>query len=802
LQVRALGLIGAAAASVWLACQGGVLTDKGNAFPCDFSQREGVRDQVCAPGDVCGVDNLCRGFHYEGPQFEAQPDGAPLPDFSSVTQLHPGVLNQPVVAVTRRGDRSVDQGVALLATPAGLQGVVLTLGADTLLSVVTFDVGLDAPLSLAQPGDWIAAVVAQGANSRTYVGTSSALGPNSTVVRDGVAPVIQGERLRTGNDVAVLLGGDLNSSIAGELKMNGSFQSLDVAGAKLDGGTFSVLEARYVPSTFGAGQDLLMLGDDGFLLRRPLVGITRVTAPDVEMPSLPRPSRPTLRQDVTGAIWAFTRGSLPGWRALSTWRLDRNSPPSMARLWSDCSPCGAGRILAFVPVLNGAPEVQVVCATGDVGAETLSLTRVTGSAAIDESEECLLEPASPPFSLAKLNVIPSPFATGPSGGGVVQDDANGEGILLGGREGQLWSGTSLTSALPVFLERTPVAFGTFEAPDGGVLPVALTDRYLAVPLTSSLGFEVLDVHRATSVPLGEDVVVAAMMGQAPGWGILSSGDVSFFGRADGGLQFGPRLVDGRGAPALSPFFGEGAHNLDDDLVSFVMVANDSLYFTPVPTTLTATQDTLPEVTPQLTPAPGSPIRSMTLERSAIGTDGVSRVRGYLIAGRQLFLFTLSGGPPRWSATPIILQGGEPVEVWMDNPLGGLGRVGYRDGEVFTLPGGFSLVSALPRGDGGVPVQVLDYENLGGWPVAMTSIGLFVAQWPKVGVHLQNRFPDGGEGKAMDWSEVTLPDGGRPWLGKNARLQVVRTGVPNVEQVYRLLVYTDDAVLEVGTLTRK
>src|SRR5262249_34332403 len=207
-------------------------------------------------------------------------------------------------------------------------------------------------------------------------------------------------------------------------------------------------------------------------------------------------------------------------------------------------------------------------------------------------------------------------------------------------------------------------------------------------------------------------------------------DLGFMGVAtDGGhlsLGFGPRLVDARGEAARSPFFGEGALDVtpEHNLVSFVMAADDSLYFLPLPPVLTPTPNVLPAVTPQLTPAPGSPVRSMTLERSAVGTDGVSRVRGYLIAGRALFIFTLQGAPPRWSATPIVLQGGEPVEVWMDNPLGGLGRVGYRDGEIFTLPGGFLLVNALPKGDGGVAPQVLDYENLGGWPVAMTSSGLF------------------------------------------------------------------------------
>ena len=67
----------------------------------------------------------------------------------------------------------------------------------------------------------------------------------------------------------------------------------------------------------------------------------------------------------------------------------------------------------------------------------------------------------------------------------------------------------------------------------------------------------------------------------------------------------------------------------------------------------------------------------------------------------------------WSAALDLLKQG-----FLASFFGGLGRVGYRDGEVFTLPGGFLLVNELPR-DAGLPPQVLDYENLGGWPVAMT-----------------------------------------------------------------------------------
>jgi hypothetical protein len=820
-----------ATGALWLACQGGVLVKAGNNFPCDFSQPQGTRDGACAPGEVCGVDDLCRAFHYEGPQFEAQPNGAPIPDFGTALQLHPGTLDQPVLALTHRGKLHTgtddDHGIVLMAGPAAGEATVaaVTLGADTSVTTAPYPGDPGLLFSAAQPADWFATVVGNPMmNNQTVITDPFPDGGGvTTTLRLLGMTVDKGERLRTGGGSAVLLRTDTAMSTAGEFGLGGTYFPLDVpngcvalpdggctsASGELDGGTFHPLEVRYLPLSAPPLQDLLMLGDDGFYLRR-AGKLGRVSAPDVAMPPL-QGTRPTLRTDVTGSIWAFTRaGGDFGFvqRPLSTWRLDLHGA-SIQRLWNDCSPCGKnGRILAFTPTLNGAPEVQVLCGNRLAAQtdETFTLTRVVGSAAIDETEDCLLEPADAPFSLSQLNFISARFAPPPLGlTEAVQDDANGGGILLGGKLGQLWGGDSLTDALPFFLERTPVAFGTFETDTGDVVPVALTDRYLALPRVSGLGFEVVDIHKAADVALAENVVVGAMMGLAPGWGVLTSADTAYISAPlDGGqftLQFGPRLVDGRGGPGLSPYFAEAALAQDGGPLSFVMTANDSLYFTPVPPLLTDTPAVLPGVTPQLTPAPGSPIHSMALERSAVGTDGVNRVRGYLIAGRQLFLFTLDGTPARWTATPILLQGGEPVEVWMDNPLGGLGRVGFSDGEVFTLPGGFLLTNPLPRGDGGMAPQVTDYENLGGWPVAMTTSGLYCAQWEKVGMHLQNRFPDGGEGKAMDWQEVTLPDGGRPWLNQNARVQVVRHPQGDGGFVFALYVYTDQQVLRVGTLER-
>ena len=130
-------------------------------------------------------------------------------------------------------------------------------------------------------------------------------------------------------------------------------------GGALDGGTFHPLEVRYAPLSLPAGkaQDLVMLGDDGFVLRQRTGNFVRVTDPTVDLPALSHLARPTLRHDVTGSIWAFTRQDLEdsAWHALSTWRLDRGANASMSRVWNDCTPCKGGRLLAFVPVLNGAP---------------------------------------------------------------------------------------------------------------------------------------------------------------------------------------------------------------------------------------------------------------------------------------------------------------------------------------------------------------------------------------------------------------------------------------------------------------
>ncbi|MBK7857386.1 MAG: hypothetical protein IPJ65_01935 [Archangiaceae bacterium] len=817
------------------ACKGGLYTEKGNDFPCDFSQPEGTRDAVCAPGEVCGVDNLCRQYRYEGPQFD---NGATAPHFEDALTRHPGVLDRQVSAIGHRFTSEGPKVVAVLGQGTTATVVPLDLTqAITAKPAVPYPSDLGKLTALASPSStldtWVVALTHNGpGDDPLFAYDSVALtSPRTLAIPDG-------ERLRSGPQRIHVLRALLDGGTAAVEVTKGSALTLDDAlRFSDDGGVVHPLDVRDLPDITGGGDDTLLLTREALALRRRTdAGVVTRLNPDEPMPGafgLRFPLQVDLRTDGNGTLAAFALGPKSplvhvGPTILSSWRLDRAVSPSATRLWSDCTPCVRGDIAAFVPVFDeGRPTVEVLCRVPVTAAEEakggLQLVRVVGSATANDTQLCIVEAVDAPFDLGQVSRVKNGRRAAELDGGsdVVIDESLGLGVMLGGQRGQIWAGASFTQALPLFLDRIPTAFGALPQADGGLLEAVFTDAYAASPRVEGMGYQVLNL-RVGGVDLPKDAVGAAFVGQARGWGLLSSADLVFLDpNAAGGLGvgFGPRLVDARGSPARGPFFGEAATASDAGVVSFVMTADDSVYFLPLPDRTTSTADVLDEVTPQLTPAPSSPIRSFTLERSAVGTNGVDRVRAYLIAGRSLFLVTLDGTPPRWKATPLLLQGGEPIEVWMDHPLGGLGRVGFRDGQVFTLPGGFLLVNPLPLDAGVKPPQVFDYENLGGWPVAMTSNGLFEAHYDVLdGGRLVNRFEDGGINRAMEWRRVTLPDGGEPWLGQtNARLNVRQdtapfdpsdgvnpgpTGPPPFVKVFHLQVYTAEQVIEVGTLIRK
>ena len=88
------------------ACRGGLHTEAGNAFPCDYTLGPGERDKMCpsaanGPGDyVCGVDDRCHPFvRDELLSVEAEIDKGALPAFdqSRAAVLYPTL---PVSRVT------------------------------------------------------------------------------------------------------------------------------------------------------------------------------------------------------------------------------------------------------------------------------------------------------------------------------------------------------------------------------------------------------------------------------------------------------------------------------------------------------------------------------------------------------------------------------------------------------------------------------------------------------------------------------------------------------------------------------
>lgn len=791
-----------AAALLAVAC-GGLLYDQGNGFPCDFNAAEDVRDKACAPTEVCSVLNRCERFVYEGPQFEGVPQ---QPDFDAGRKVHPLVLDSPVTLVTASAKERDEMLVVMRLDGGETRSVIAKLG--TLNSVR--ESSLDG----------------KGARQAAMVNANF----GAVLFPDGGAKFLDGGTVPTGNRARALRVGIDVMGLLRERALKGSAISLDTNGNGAfydlpplpDGGQDFVLDLRWVPpSRKGVNPDgrAIVLTPEGFALAELDGGFMPLTAENAASYAIPfdepRPAQLGVRHDQTGALWAFFRPKrtpegLQGFPSvLSSWFLKRanEKPVSMERAWNDCSPCPNGRMFAIAPNLDGLANVEVLCGTSSTS--PMTLVRVVGALSADPDDPCVTQPVTPGFDLSRRTIVENQP--------VVLDEANGGGVLVGGQQGQVWLGPSFSLALPLFLERVPLAIGTFNAL-GDVLPLIVTDRYLAAPLPAPglpNGFKAVDFRKASDFVLDSDTGVRALVGGIGGWGVLSTGDLARVtvrpqptdGGASGSffaLTYGPRLVTARGEAAREPFFGEAVTLPDGDIVSVVLTADDSVYLAPSPVESSA-PNAQPALFPQLTPEPGSPIRSFALERTRLGTDGVNRVRGYAVTSRNLFTVSLSGAPARWSATPLLLGGGEPLEVWMDNPRGGLARVGYRDGNVFSLPGGFQLVRPTP---GEEPRQVMDYENLGGWPVAYATSGLWVGHYDLIDGKLDNKLADGRPGKPMQWRRVTMRDGSTPWMdGKTARparLHVL-AGPPSrmspYQQLFRLFIYLDDAVYEVGTMLR-
>jgi hypothetical protein len=509
----------------------------------------------------------------------------------------------------------------------------------------------------------------------------------------------------------------------------------------------------------------------------------------------------SLRTDPGGRVVAAVRQG-PGFDVLSTFQVNIGTAgPTLSSPWPDCRPCALGqRVVLFSPtVVTGAPAVEVVC-TGERQAPVA--LRIVGSVALAQNDACVSEQLELPVPFSRV---------------AVRNDRpvqweNQNSLLVGGDQGELWSGDSLSQLQPLFLDRVPLDV-TQALVFGQPSLAVVTDDYLAVlepPQLAQLGFQRNGFRRVSTGELGasDDATLLGFVHGVNGWGVSNSGAVVRLNSGgDAGallsVSLGPTLTTASGDPIRESIGGEAFLDVDGGLGALFFAADDSLYFLPDPEDYLDTEDEY-VVTPDLTPEPSVPIRSLALERTPLGTNGDDAARGYLVTSRNVYEWQLGGSPARWSARPIELSAGEPLEVWFDRPRSALGRVGFSDGTIFTLPGGYQLAEPLPANDGGAAGQVRDYENLGGWPVAYTSAGLFIAGWDFANDKLQNRFPDGGINRPMTWRRVTLPDGREPWMrpdGESVDGRLFVT-VNETGKEYRLLVFLDDLVIQVATHLRQ
>ncbi|RKH03150.1 hypothetical protein D7V97_26935 [Corallococcus sp. CA053C] len=747
-----LGLLGAA--SFWAvaaACSGGVKVDEGNAFPCDLTQSEDVRDTACPPAWRCGIDSRCH---------EAKEE--------SVTQS-----SEPTFEATRRYPVLLEGDARLVASDArGGQAVVGYADGGAFLSngrvvrSLTVEPPTLTPGQLAFTGTRVAVVSQRSAVSgenALRLGRLDETRPQVAVLT--VDPTVVTTRVRAlrvapGRLERGLLAVLLDTLGAGEVAPDtgtftpypGALRALPDAGVEVCGAAplppcppdvllLPYLDVRPVPASVftkdaGTGPDALpvVVTPEYFFWRAPASvpggkDTWKVLNPEDPISAGGAPSPTTaerapvwsLRHNETAEVWALRR-PLEGRHVLGTWVLRRSGgEPRLERAWADCTPCGTGRLVAFTPVSDGALGVEVLCESAQAGRRTFA--RVVGSSVVNPSDACLTQPLEAPVDFAELS-SDSTTGTRLARAGAV-DDSLGSGALLGGEHGQVWRGRTLSTLRPLYLDRVPQSV----APLGSGL-LALTRDYLSLEVPDSklparVGLSVTASSAEADGGVLEQPALGGLVEGSAGWLVLESGQVAKVNTEGAtsdvslGSTYGPQLLAPSGAPTSGPFLGQGV--TAEGGGSLVIAANDQLYSLEgiSPTT---EPGQLPGVLPRLTPDPGFPVRSLARDRTVSLTGATpQRVRGWVATGRSLFEYAQSK-EGRWSLTPLPLGDAEPVKVWSREGAGvGYGRVGLRDGVVLRLPEGLPLTKPLPA-EG----RAVDYASLAGWPVALTETDVYAA----------------------------------------------------------------------------
>ena len=711
-----------------LACKGGVQFDAGKPFPCDFSKGPGARDQDCPTQWVCGVANHCQLFVNEGISAALR---TVTPDYSQAQLTYSPLLNSPVGAIALE-----------LPLPPPFSIFAVALDGGQLFSVTEGSISRPPPLPTTP--------TAMAFNRRNDALDFYTLNGDQLSVLRGGAQVPVLDSLQKPLDGA----SGLREASKGRSSLFVSHKSKDstpVYGGEVidDGGSAPVFNSfspgaldvrpvsrRLLEATTDARIVPVIVTFTQMLYRTSLSpDVWQLLTADVSIPLTTSPQDVLLRHSLQADVWAVRYPSAPPGteQVLSTWRLTRSSTPTLERAWDDCAPCPGAVVSTFTPFTGaGSPGVEVLCRypKGPV------IKVVRGSNVTAATQQCVVSNLEAPIDLNAIAVR----SFGLGGTRPVLDESIGSSIAIAGNQGQIWQGGSLSTLVPIFLDRVPLGAASFNS-----RPIALTPGYFALA-NPDAGMAVVTLSEL-GLPSGSSLETP--IEGLNGWFILNTGDVAVL---DGGLssdeglppvQFGPRLLNQQGSAAQGPFQAR-AFTENDGGTSFVATAYDSVYLyegidssqlTPVPQQLEALNS-------QLTPVPNAPIVSLALDSTP---PAGTRVQGYLVNPQNLYKISLGGAPVHWTQTPLFVGNTRPLKVWVD-ALTQYGRVGFQDGTIYTLPGAFPMVDALPSVDGGSD-QVIDFASLGVWPVALAESGLYQASFS----------PDAGSGALMNWRKVlSLP----------------------------------------------
>jgi hypothetical protein len=720
-----------------LACTGcpGLLLSPGNAYPCDFSLPPAERDSACALGDVCGVGGRCQAWRDEGIRFS----GA-FPTLVNAT-IHPAGLSGRVLTVarvTREGPRiEVMAGTAdgiFRVTPNGVEPFASTVDPRRLRDVMALAL---VNRSALVGRDETGVVVAEGtfpARPELRDRVADESGPRGKPL---VAARLRLQRQPKTRIWAITLDGGVGAIPIDNTPV---FAPLPLASeAAIDVAAGAAAQQVVLLTTAG----LRLIASDGGVL--PLIDVA--FRPDAR-----------LTIDTRGSVVAVVQGT-PA--ELTSFELIRSGTLLEALpLFSTCAPCPALSSVVAIPGSDGrGPFVDVYCPG--------QFRRVRGSA----GGACLLDDeAAAPIAIEQLARRPNQEP--------IFDEAS-DGFTAGGLNGQVWQADENGRPVPLVLDRVPTAVVSDVDRQGVTSSLAATSAGLFRRQLDGGYLRSFGQTLEASGPLG-------IFHDASRWAIVRGGFLATT-ELDAGFQRLP-VINGRSVQVEESVGGVGLRP-DGGLSSLLFACEDGLYATPVP-------PEPGELGPVLLPVPSTRISSFAVDLST--SDGVSAANGYVVAGRSLFAFSLGQVPLRWSASPVPVSPDEPVEVWFDAPTKSRGRVGFREGTVFSLPGGYQLTERLTE-EGQRPNIALDYENLDGWPVVLATGGLYVATADVLpSGALDDRLPSGGT-KPLRWRKLEVPDAPvRFTIAASARLAV--TTDPD-KRTQRLFLFLPARVIEVARSTR-